>query len=106
MWCQQEGEERRKEQLRERKEQSERRERRRVGQEAESQETGAGRQEEGWRGAGPCTCVDIHGKGVLLVRHQAVSVILGYNADDVVFQLRVEVTVDGGDVGNDSAWLG
>ena len=73
----------------------------------ESREPGdwAGSPEEGRRGAGLCTCVDIHSKGVLLVRHQAVSVVLGHNVDDVVLQLRIEVTVNGGDVGNDSAWL-
>lgn len=57
------------------------------------------------RAAGPCTCIDIHSEGVLLVGYQAVSIILGHDADDVVLQLWVEVPVDGGDVGNDSAWL-
>jgi hypothetical protein len=60
---------------------------------------------EGWRTVGPCTCVDIHSKGVLLAGHQAVSVILGHDASDVVFQLWVEVKVCGSNIGNDSAWL-
>lgn len=53
----------------------------------------------------PRTCIDIHGEGIFLVGHQAVSVILGHDAEDVVLQSGVEVKVDSSDIGNDSAWL-
>lgn len=77
----------------------------RIKKKAEGTEAGAGSQEWGGRGAGPCTCVDIHGKGILLVGHEAVSVVLGHDADDVVLEPWVEVAVNGGDVGNDGARL-
>lgn len=51
------------------------------------------------------TCIDIHSKGIFLVRHQAVGVVLGHDAKDVILQFGVEVEVDGSDVSNDSAWL-
>lgn len=51
------------------------------------------------------TCIDVHSKGVFLIRHQAVSIILGYDTDDVILQFGVEVKVDCRDVGDDSAWL-
>lgn len=60
---------------------------------------------DGGRTQPPHTCIDIHSKGVLLVRHQAVSVILGHDAEDVILQFGVEVEVDSSDVGNDSARL-
>lgn len=81
---------------------------------AEREEEGG--EERGKRGQGPGfglgeggsrfrTCIDIHSKGVFLVSHQAVGVILGHDAKDVILQFGVEVKVDGSDIGNDSAWL-
>lgn len=65
---------------------------------------GAG-QESVLESSRPRTCIDVHGKSIFLVRHQAVCVILGHDADDMVLQFGVEVKVNSSDIGNDSAWL-